>query len=109
MCNYACWLVNDAQARAKDDVRNASRHGSGGRASPAPLSGTGSVFEHALVKCRDKSQSIWLHFPNVELSFLLHAYEGAVAVYVSTLRHSQCQIFFISSIVFLVSFFVDEV
>eukprot|EP00903_Cladosiphon_okamuranus_P017681 g16281.t1 len=38
-----------------------------------------------VVECREKSQSAWLHFPHVELVFLLFAFEGAVAAQVSAL------------------------
>ncbi|CAM9702642.1 unnamed protein product, partial [Laminaria digitata] len=40
--------------------------------------------------CRDRSTSAWLHFPHVELMFLLFAFEGAVAAGVSALRESRC-------------------
>lgn len=39
---------------------------------------------------RDRSTSAWLHFPHVELLFLLFAFEGAVAAGVSALRESRC-------------------
>eukprot|EP00904_Undaria_pinnatifida_P013948 jgi/Undpi1/9684/HiC_scaffold_27.g12140.m1 len=39
---------------------------------------------------RDRSTSAWLHFPHVELVFLLFAFEGAIAAGVSALRESRC-------------------
>ncbi|CAM9524910.1 unnamed protein product [Pylaiella littoralis] len=94
----AYWLV---KARAKDDVRKARLAGSVQDASRAPLSGDGSPFKNAVAKCRERSASIWLHFPHVELSFLLFSFEGAVAAYLSALRHSQCMDFLIPSLIFL--------
>ena len=43
-----------------------------------------------LSACRDRSTSAWLHFPHVELMFLLFAFEGAVAAGVSALHESRC-------------------
>lgn len=39
---------------------------------------------------RDISSSVWLHFPHVELVFLLFAFEGATAAGASALRESRC-------------------
>ncbi|CAM9909350.1 unnamed protein product [Ectocarpus fasciculatus] len=38
-----------------------------------------------IAECREKSQSLWLHFPHVELMYLLFAFEGAVAAQVSAI------------------------
>lgn len=43
-----------------------------------------------LPEYRDHSASPWLHFPHVELVFLLFAFEGAVAAGASALRESSC-------------------
>lgn len=40
--------------------------------------------------CRDRSQAAWLHFPHIELLFLVFAFEGAVASEVAALRDSRC-------------------
>lgn len=41
-------------------------------------------------KCRDHSQSAWLHFPHIELLFLFFAFDGAIAAQVSALWSSRC-------------------
>lgn len=57
-----------------------------------------------IVECRDKSTSAWLHFPHIELVFLLFAYEGAVAAQVSAIRHIglDCPSMFVTATVILV-------
>eukprot|EP00611_Tribonema_gayanum_P029942 TRINITY_DN817_c0_g1_i1.p1 TRINITY_DN817_c0_g1~~TRINITY_DN817_c0_g1_i1.p1 ORF type:complete len:819 (-),score=234.51 TRINITY_DN817_c0_g1_i1:628-3042(-) len=50
---------------------------------------------------RQRSTSLWLHFPHVELIFLLFAYEGAVAAQASMLS-SPCTSLVASSVVLLV-------
>lgn len=40
--------------------------------------------------CREQSRSAWIHFPHVELVFLLFAFEGAVASQASAIRSSSC-------------------
>lgn len=50
-----------------------------------------------IAECREKSQSAWLHFPHVELVFLLFAFEGAVASQVSALRENDSSgVFFLA-------------
>ncbi|CAM9210583.1 unnamed protein product, partial [Scytosiphon promiscuus] len=41
-----------------------------------------------IAECRERSQSAWLHFPHVELVFLLFAFEGALASQVSAVREN---------------------
>ncbi|CAM9250711.1 unnamed protein product [Hapterophycus canaliculatus] len=41
-----------------------------------------------IAECREKSQSAWLHFPHIELVFLLFAFEGAVVAQVSAIREN---------------------
>ncbi|CAN0101373.1 unnamed protein product, partial [Scytosiphon promiscuus] len=42
-----------------------------------------------IAECREKSQSAWLHFPHVELVFLIFAFEGAVVAQVSAIREND--------------------
>ncbi|CAM9965822.1 unnamed protein product [Ascophyllum nodosum] len=47
-----------------------------------------------LTVCRDKSHSIWLHYPHVELLVLFFAFEGAVSSQVSVIKvASNCDEF----------------
>ncbi|CAM9748893.1 unnamed protein product [Ascophyllum nodosum] len=55
-----------------------------------------------IVECRDKSTSAWLHFPHVELVFLLFAFEGFVAAQVSAARNAECLPVFITASTVLV-------
>ena len=52
---------------------------------------------------RDVSTSAWLHFPHVELVFLLFAFEGAIAAGASALRESRCLMIIAAASVALVS------
>lgn len=52
---------------------------------------------------RDSSSSIWLHFPHVELLFLLYAFEGAVGRQVSAIRDGDCPAVISLGLVYLVS------
>lgn len=52
---------------------------------------------------RDRSTSAWLHFPHVELVFLLFAFEGAIAAGVSALRESRCPWVLVAAATALVS------
>lgn len=56
-----------------------------------------------IVECREKSRSAWLHFPHVELVFLLFAFEGAVACQVSTIRQNVSPISSFLAVATLVS------
>lgn len=56
-----------------------------------------------IAECRERSQSAWLHFPHVELVFLLFAFEGAVASQVSAIRENDSPVVFTLAVVFLVS------
>lgn len=58
-----------------------------------------------IAECREKSQSAWLHFPHVELVFLLFAFEGAVAAEVAAVRGSSSPIVVILAIIYLVRIF----
>ncbi|CAB1109109.1 unnamed protein product [Ectocarpus sp. CCAP 1310/34] len=42
-----------------------------------------------VAKCRDRSKSLWIHFPHVELLFILYAFQGALAAQVDVLRHGS--------------------
>lgn len=59
-----------------------------------------------IAECREKSRSAWLHFPHVELVFLLFAFEGAVAAQVAAVRESSSPVIFILAISCLVSLFI---
>ena len=56
----------------------------------------------AVEKCRSKPGSVWLHFPYIELLFLLVAFEGAVAAQAATLRDAACPVVFVSALIALV-------
>lgn len=42
-----------------------------------------------IAECRDMSKSVWLHFPHVELLFLLFALQGTVAAQVAAVRNVE--------------------
>ncbi|CAM9688565.1 unnamed protein product [Ectocarpus fasciculatus] len=42
-----------------------------------------------VAKCRDRSKSLWIHFPHVELLFILYAFQGALAAQIDVLRHGS--------------------
>ena len=52
--------------------------------------------------CREKSTSVWLHFPHVELVVLFYAFEGAVASFASAMRHSECPEIFYTALAAMV-------
>ena len=57
-----------------------------------------------LTVCRDKSHSIWLHYPHVELLVLFFAFEGAVSSQVSVIKvASNCDEFLYPALLTLVS------
>lgn len=56
-----------------------------------------------IAECRERSQSAWLHFPHVELVFLLFAFEGAVAAQVAAVREASSPLVFTLAIATLVS------
>lgn len=55
-----------------------------------------------IAECREKSQSAWLHFPHIELIFLLFAFEGAVASQVAAIRENLSIATLILAMVYLV-------
>lgn len=57
----------------------------------------------SVAECRDRSHSVWLHFPHVELLFLLFAFEGAMTSELSALRSGGCPPVFFTAVVVLVS------
>lgn len=59
-----------------------------------------------VAECREKSQSAWLHFPHVELVFLLFAFEGAAASQVAALVENASPGVFFLALASLVSLFV---
>jgi hypothetical protein len=56
-----------------------------------------------LAHVRQRSRSIWLHFPHVELLFLLLAYEGATTAQASMLN-SECKELVVMASILLVLF-----
>lgn len=58
-----------------------------------------------IAECREKSQSAWLHFPHVELVFLLFTFEGAVVAQVSAIRENDSPVVLFLAIAALVSSF----
>lgn len=56
-----------------------------------------------IAECREKSQSAWLHFPHVELVFLLFTFEGAVAAQVAAVRENSSPLVFFLAMSTLVS------
>ena len=56
-----------------------------------------------IVKCRDRSLSLWLHFPHVELGFLIFAFEGFIAAQVFGVRQTGCLPVSITAAIVLVS------
>eukprot|EP00752_Nemacystus_decipiens_P018572 g16651.t1 len=55
-----------------------------------------------IAECRERSQSAWLHFPHVELVFLLFAFEGAVAAQVAAVRENASPLVFILAMLALI-------
>lgn len=51
-----------------------------------------------VAKCRDRSKSIWIHFPHIELVFLLYAVQGSLATQVEVLRHGVDRFFYAAAI-----------
>lgn len=62
-----------------------------------------------IVECREKSRSAWLHFPHVELVFMMFAFEGAVACQVSTIRDNVSPISFSLALATLVSLLLKAI
>lgn len=48
----------------------------------------GRTHQTAIEGCQKQSNSAWLHFPHIELLFLLFAFEGAVASEASEIREA---------------------
>lgn len=53
--------------------------------------------------CRDRSESLWLHYPHVELVFLFFAFQGATTSCMSAMRHARCPALFFAAVSFMVS------
>lgn len=47
-----------------------------------------SRISDELNECRDKSKSVWLHFPHLELVFLFFAFQGAVMSETKAIRYT---------------------
>lgn len=48
--------------------------------------------------CRERSSSIWIYFPHVELVFLLYGVQGSLAVQLEVLRHGDGVVFYVAAI-----------
>ena len=76
---------------------------------PAGVKGAVNV-QHDLepvAKCRERSKSIWIHFPHVELVFLLYGVQGSLAAQLAVLRHGDGVVFYVGAIALVSTFFVD--
>ena len=51
-----------------------------------------------VAKCRDRSKSIWIHFPHIELVFLLFAVQGSLAAQVEVLHNGVDGLFYVAAI-----------
>eukprot|EP00903_Cladosiphon_okamuranus_P014706 g13628.t1 len=69
----------------------AGRAGGGGAAKRLPEL-------EPVTKCREHSKSIWIHFPHVELVFLLYAAQGSLATQLEVLRHGEGVILVVAAI-----------
>ena len=58
----------------------------------------GSTDLEPVAKCRERSKSVWIHFPHVELVFLLYAVQGSLAAQLAVLRHGDGVIFYVAAI-----------
>ncbi|CAM9746535.1 unnamed protein product [Choristocarpus tenellus] len=54
-----------------------------------------------ILHCRRRSTSFWLHFPHIELIFLIFAFEGAITAQASMLRSSCPRYFWIALLTML--------
>lgn len=59
-------------------------------------------LDHVLTY-RERSRSAWLHFPHVELLFLLFAFEGSVASQAANIQSAACPEVFYAAVAALVS------
>lgn len=55
-----------------------------------------------VAECREVSASVLLHFPHIELLFLVFAFEGAVAAQIGAIRHATCPQVFCTAVIVLV-------
>lgn len=69
---------------AADDVNDGAEGTRSAGGEEAGDDGLGPV-----AKCRDRSKSLWIHFPHVELLFILYAFQGALAAQIDVLRHGS--------------------
>eukprot|EP00903_Cladosiphon_okamuranus_P009469 g9024.t1 len=68
------------------------------RGQPAATRKATRLNMRKIAECRERSQSAWLHFPHVELVFLLFAFEGAVSAQVAAVRENPSALVFILAI-----------
>ena len=92
----------EAVAGGGEGGQAGTRDGGGG-SSVTPRKGSSWFNMNKITECRERSQSAWLHFPHVELVFLLFAFEGAVAAQVAAIRESSSPVVFILAMSCLVS------
>ena len=94
--------------RRDEDAGQESTTDVEGSASATPRDG-GWFSMNKVAECRKQSQSAWLHFPHIELIFLLFAFEGAVAAQLAAVRESTSPVVFFLAMAYLVSLYFEEV
>lgn len=84
------------------EMTKAPTHGemteSGMDPTAAAVAANGKIDLEPVTKCRERSKSIWIHFPHVELVFLLYAVQGSLATQLGVLRHGNGAIVFVAAI-----------
>lgn len=55
-----------------------------------------------IAECREVSASVLLHFPHIELLFLVFAFEGAMTAQIGAIRHATCPQVFCTAVIVLV-------
>ena len=58
----------------------------------------GKLDLEPVAKCREHSTSVWIHFPHVELVFLLYAVQGSLATQLEVLRNGDGVLFYVAAI-----------
>lgn len=98
-----------AESSRRPPPKNRASRDDGGQASTTDVGGAATPRDSSwfsmnkVAECREQSQSAWLHFPHIELIFLLFAFEGAVVAQVAAIRESTSPVVFILAIACLVS------
>ena len=96
-------LQRNDLAEARTDFEEQGHPPAAGNGKKAAAGGTSEDPAEQIAKCRDKSQSIWIYFPHVELVFLLYAVQGSLTAQVAVLREGNSGTVFYAAAVALVS------